>query len=296
MPAEVLLRFIALTGVEPQWLLDGEGEKYRGNQQGRVENGSPDEGEPPPIDLVEQIARVLAVGRRRARGDLEGARRERLKPTPPARRGAAFGQSPDRRSGEECGARMHAPSGRPITTFRHLVDRSRGHQGWNDVKPTLATDAIPGCGTSRGAIGRPVGTVPVVPRSHENGDGFPRHCAHRSGARRCPDHRRGDRTGEGRPSPVAIGSRRSRSIPPRGISGRGSGARSSRKATELSSWISRPGSTDDRTRRAGRVSPGPRRDGSGAGALPSTPVRVRGLQSVIPAGAGSVVSRSKTTS
>ncbi len=63
VPAEVLLRFIALTGVEPQWLLDGQGERYRGNQQGPVANGSPDEGEPPPIDLVEQISRVLAGGR-----------------------------------------------------------------------------------------------------------------------------------------------------------------------------------------------------------------------------------------
>lgn len=29
LPAEVLLRFIALTSVEPKWLLTGEGPKYR---------------------------------------------------------------------------------------------------------------------------------------------------------------------------------------------------------------------------------------------------------------------------
>jgi hypothetical protein len=63
VPAEVLLRFIALTGAEPRWLLDGQGEKYRGDAQRSVPNGSPDEGEPPPIDLVEQISRVLAGGR-----------------------------------------------------------------------------------------------------------------------------------------------------------------------------------------------------------------------------------------
>jgi transcriptional regulator with XRE-family HTH domain len=63
VPAEVLLRFIALTGVEPQWLLDGQGEKYRGEPQGRVRDGSPGEAEPPPNALVEQISRVLAGGR-----------------------------------------------------------------------------------------------------------------------------------------------------------------------------------------------------------------------------------------
>jgi hypothetical protein len=63
VPAEVLLRFIALTGVEPQWLLDGQGEKYRGTPQASVVNGSPGESEPPAIDLVEQVSRMLAGGR-----------------------------------------------------------------------------------------------------------------------------------------------------------------------------------------------------------------------------------------
>ena len=30
MPAQVLLKFIILTAVEPHWLLTGEGQKYRG--------------------------------------------------------------------------------------------------------------------------------------------------------------------------------------------------------------------------------------------------------------------------
>jgi hypothetical protein len=63
VPAEVLLRFIALTRVEPQWLLDGQGEKYRGEPQGSVGDRSPGQAEPPPNDLVEQISRALAGGR-----------------------------------------------------------------------------------------------------------------------------------------------------------------------------------------------------------------------------------------
>jgi hypothetical protein len=63
VPAEVLLRFIALTGVEPRWLLDGQGEKYRGKPQGSARNAPAGEGEPPAIDLVGQISRALAGGR-----------------------------------------------------------------------------------------------------------------------------------------------------------------------------------------------------------------------------------------
>ena len=64
VPAEVLLRFIAVTGVEPQWLLDGLGEKYREKSAGGVGEGSPSEGrDAPATDPAQLFSRVLAGGR-----------------------------------------------------------------------------------------------------------------------------------------------------------------------------------------------------------------------------------------
>jgi hypothetical protein len=34
IPGQVLLRFIAVAGVEPQWLLTGEGRRYRAGSRG----------------------------------------------------------------------------------------------------------------------------------------------------------------------------------------------------------------------------------------------------------------------
>jgi hypothetical protein len=42
MPAHVLLRFIAVTGVDPHWLLTGEGDRYQeGRGNGRTRPASP---------------------------------------------------------------------------------------------------------------------------------------------------------------------------------------------------------------------------------------------------------------
>ena len=38
MPAEVVLRFLALTGAEPRWLLTGEGSKYQSRPVGRIDS------------------------------------------------------------------------------------------------------------------------------------------------------------------------------------------------------------------------------------------------------------------
>jgi hypothetical protein len=62
VPAEVLLRFIAVTGVEPQWLLDGRGEKYREKSAGGVGDGSPGEDRIPATDPAQLFSRVLEGG------------------------------------------------------------------------------------------------------------------------------------------------------------------------------------------------------------------------------------------
>jgi hypothetical protein len=58
VPAEVLLRFIAATGVEPQWLLDGRGGKYREGSAGSLGDGSPGQA-PPPIDPARKVSRQV---------------------------------------------------------------------------------------------------------------------------------------------------------------------------------------------------------------------------------------------
>jgi hypothetical protein len=56
VPAEVLLRFIAVTGVEPQWLLNGLGEKYRGPAAWSLGVGSNGEGAPPPLEPARPVS------------------------------------------------------------------------------------------------------------------------------------------------------------------------------------------------------------------------------------------------
>jgi transcriptional regulator with XRE-family HTH domain len=63
VPAEVLLRFMAVTGVEPQWLLDGLGEKYREKSAGDVGDGSPGEGRTSATDPAQLFSRMLEGGR-----------------------------------------------------------------------------------------------------------------------------------------------------------------------------------------------------------------------------------------
>jgi hypothetical protein len=52
VPAEVILRFIDLTNVEPKWLLYGRGEKYRTQVSGAVGDHTPGEGVRLAADLV----------------------------------------------------------------------------------------------------------------------------------------------------------------------------------------------------------------------------------------------------
>jgi hypothetical protein len=63
VPAEVLLRFIAVTGVEPQWLLNGLGEKYREKSAGDVGDGSPGAGRTSATDPAQLFSRMLEGGR-----------------------------------------------------------------------------------------------------------------------------------------------------------------------------------------------------------------------------------------
>jgi hypothetical protein len=56
VPAEVLLRFIDVTGAETQWLLYGQGEKYRGSAAGSLEVVSNGEGAPRPLDPARPVS------------------------------------------------------------------------------------------------------------------------------------------------------------------------------------------------------------------------------------------------
>jgi hypothetical protein len=62
VPAEVLLRFIELTGAEPAWLLHGRGEKYRGRPAEGM-NGPPVAEGPASVDPVGRLIRLLDGGR-----------------------------------------------------------------------------------------------------------------------------------------------------------------------------------------------------------------------------------------
>jgi hypothetical protein len=62
VPAEVILRFIDLTSVEPTWLLYGRGEKYRNRAFGAVGDRAPREGAPSVAELLDQISDRLREG------------------------------------------------------------------------------------------------------------------------------------------------------------------------------------------------------------------------------------------
>src|SRR5262245_7991224 len=60
--AEVILRFIALTSVNPSWLLDGEGEKYRGRACAANGNEVRREDLPRSFDLLRQVSEASEGG------------------------------------------------------------------------------------------------------------------------------------------------------------------------------------------------------------------------------------------
>ena len=62
VPAEVILRFIDLTGVEPAWLLNGQGERYRSNPATGT-NAPHGEESGPATALIPRIMRCLQGGR-----------------------------------------------------------------------------------------------------------------------------------------------------------------------------------------------------------------------------------------
>ena len=61
VPAEVVLRFIAMTGVEPRWLLDGQGEKYRARPESNGQ-ATPSADRGAAWALARQISRYLEGG------------------------------------------------------------------------------------------------------------------------------------------------------------------------------------------------------------------------------------------
>jgi transcriptional regulator with XRE-family HTH domain len=60
VPADVLLRFIELTGAEPAWLLHGQGEKYQGDRAGS--SGLPIAAGGSAVELFQQVMRWLDGG------------------------------------------------------------------------------------------------------------------------------------------------------------------------------------------------------------------------------------------
>ena len=62
VPAEVILRFIDVTFVEPTWLLSGKGEKFRPGSPEPVANGRPNEAERLPEDLINRVSETLKGG------------------------------------------------------------------------------------------------------------------------------------------------------------------------------------------------------------------------------------------
>lgn len=59
VPAEVLLRFMELTGVEPSWLLHGNGSKFRANSQGGAEPADPTDAESSVESLLRTALKKL---------------------------------------------------------------------------------------------------------------------------------------------------------------------------------------------------------------------------------------------
>ena len=63
VPAEVILRFIDVTFVEPRWLLNGQGEKYRTRSPEPVTGGRPRVAARLPDDLMDRVSGFLEEGR-----------------------------------------------------------------------------------------------------------------------------------------------------------------------------------------------------------------------------------------
>jgi hypothetical protein len=57
VPAEILLRFLEVTAVEPHWLLHGEGPKYRA----RTDSGEPGAGGKPPSSVEGVLGQLLQL-------------------------------------------------------------------------------------------------------------------------------------------------------------------------------------------------------------------------------------------
>ena len=62
VPAEVILRFIDVTFVEPRWLLSGQGEKYRSGSPDSVAGGRPRVAVRLPDDLIDRVSGSLEEG------------------------------------------------------------------------------------------------------------------------------------------------------------------------------------------------------------------------------------------
>ena len=62
VPAEVILRFIDVTFVEPKWLLSGQGEKYRTGSPEPVTNGRRSVPVRLPNDLMDRVSGSLEEG------------------------------------------------------------------------------------------------------------------------------------------------------------------------------------------------------------------------------------------
>ena len=62
VPAEVILRFIDVTFVEPRWLLSGQGEKYRPGSPEPVAGGRPRVAVRLPDDLIDRVSGSLEEG------------------------------------------------------------------------------------------------------------------------------------------------------------------------------------------------------------------------------------------
>jgi len=62
VPAEVILRFINATHVEPRWLLSGQGEKYSAASPKPVPNGRQRVAMHLPDDLMDQVSGSLEGG------------------------------------------------------------------------------------------------------------------------------------------------------------------------------------------------------------------------------------------
>ena len=74
VPAEVILRFIDVTSVDPRWLLFGLGDKYRTETPGVVSDRAPKEGVHSVAELIDQALRPPARRSARDQRELEKVR------------------------------------------------------------------------------------------------------------------------------------------------------------------------------------------------------------------------------